>query len=218
MQAVVDEGLQHKGLAIICKKIGLSLFNNRNFAAMSQIDIHKNPWTTTGSRQLYDNPWINVREDQVVNPAGKPGIYGVVSFKNFAIGIIPVDVQGNTWLVGQYRYSLDEWSWEIPMGGGPKGVDMLESAKRELKEETGYTAEKWTNIMRIHTSNSVTDEEGVVYLAEGLTPGETEPEETEQLIVKKLPLKEAVDWVMEGKITDAISVAGLLKVASLMKI
>lgn len=195
--------------------------NNRNFAGMSQehkIDIFKNPWETTDTRIVYENPWIQVREDQVLNPAGKPGIYGVVSFKNFAIGIIPVDAEGNTWLVGQYRYSLNEWSWEIPMGGGPKGVDMLESAKRELKEETGYTAAKWTDIMTIHTSNSVTDEEGVVFLAEDLTPGETEPEETEQLVVKKVPLKEAVDWVMDGKITDSISVGGLLKVARMLNI
>lgn len=183
-----------------------------------KIDIYKNPWILTGTKEIYENPWIKVREDQVLNPAGNPGIYGVVSFKNFAIGIIPVDKEGNTWLVGQYRYSLEEWSWEIPMGGGLKGIDMVESAKRELKEETGYTAAKWTNIMKIHTSNSVTDEEGVVYLAEELTPGEVEPEETEQLIIRKLPLKEAVDWVMEGKITDSISVAGILKAARLMNI
>ena len=183
-----------------------------------KIDIYKNPWETTATRLVYENPWIQVREDQVINPAGNPGIYGVVSFKNFAIGIIPVDAEGNTLLVGQYRYSLDEWSWEIPMGGGPKGVDMLESAKRELKEETGYTAASWTNIMTIHTSNSVTDEEGVVFLAQDLTPGETEPEETEQLVLKKLPLKEAVDWVMDGKITDSISVGGLLKVARMLTI
>jgi 8-oxo-dGTP pyrophosphatase MutT (NUDIX family) len=176
-------------------------------------DPDHNPWTTNNSRPIYENPWIHVREDQVLNPSGNPGIYGVVSFRNWALGIIPLDEHNNTWLVGQYRYSLNEWSWEIPMGGGPKGSDILESAKRELKEETGYTASRWTNIMRIHTSNSVTDETGFVYLAEDLTAGEEEPEETEQLVVKKLSLKEAVDWVMEGKITDSISVAGLLKVA-----
>ncbi|WP_224996713.1 NUDIX hydrolase [Cesiribacter sp. SM1] len=176
-------------------------------------DPNHNPWTTTNSRPVYENPWIRVREDQVLNPSGNPGIYGVVSFRNWALGIIPLDEDNNTWLVGQYRYSLNEWSWEIPMGGGPKESDILESAKRELKEETGYTAARWTNIMRIHTSNSVTDETGYVYLAEELTPGEEEPEETEQLVVKKLSLKEAVAWVMEGKITDSISVAGLLKVA-----
>ena len=188
----------------------------RNFAAMNSeisFDPHHNPWTTLSSKSIYENPWIRVREDQVLNPSGNPGIYGVVSMRNWALGIIPLDEHGNTWLVGQYRYTLNEWFWEIPMGGGLKEADMLESAKRELKEETGYTAARWTNIMRIHTSNSVTDEEGYVYLAEDLTPGEVEPEETEQLVVKKLPLKEAIEWVMEGKITDSISVGGLLKVA-----
>lgn len=187
-----------------------------NFAAMNSeksYDPHHNPWTTLSSKPVYENPWIRVREDQVLNPSGNRGIYGVVSMHNWALGIIPLDKEGNTWLVGQYRYTLNEWFWEIPMGGGPKEQDILESAKRELKEETGYTAARWTNLMRIHTSNSVTDEEGYVYLAEELTPGEVEPEETEQLVVKKLPLKEAIAWVMEGKITDSISVAGLLKVA-----
>ena len=183
-----------------------------------KIDIYKNPWKFTGTKKIYENPWIKVQEDQVINPAGNPGIYGVVNFKNFAIGIIPIDADGNTCLVGQYRYALDEWSWEIPMGGGLKGIDMLESAQRELKEETGYTATKWTNIMKIHTSNSVTDEEGVVFLAEELTPGDVEPEETEQLTLKKLSLEEAVDWVMKGKITDSISVAGILKVARIKAI
>lgn len=192
--------------------------NTRNFAAMNfekDFDPTHNPWKTVSSAPIYENPWIRVREDQIINPSGNPGIYGVVSFKNLALGIIPLDAELNTWLVGQYRYSLNEWSWEIPMGGGPKGVDMLESAQRELKEETGYTAARWTNIMRIHTSNSVTDEVGYVYLAEELTPGEEEPEETEQLVVKKLPLAEAIAWVMAEKITDSISVAGLLKVARL---
>lgn len=179
------------------------------------IDPNCNPWKITTSKAVYENPWIRVREDQIINPAGNPGIYGVVSFKNYALGIIPLDEHNNTWLVGQYRYPLKEWSWEIPMGGGLKEVDMLASAQRELKEETGYTADRWTNIMRIHTSNSVTDEVGFVFLAEELTPGQEEPEETEQLVVKKLPLAEAVAWVMEGKITDSISVGGLLKVARL---
>ena len=132
-------------------------------------------------------------------------------FKNFALGIIPVDDEGNTWLVGQYRYPLDEYSWEIPMGGGLKGSDIIESAKRELKEETGLQGEQWEEIMKIHTSNSVTNEVGFIFLARGLTEGETEFEETEDLAIHKLPLKEAVEMVMNGSITDSISVAGLLK-------
>jgi 8-oxo-dGTP pyrophosphatase MutT (NUDIX family) len=177
------------------------------------MEQHPNPWKTLSTRPLYDNPWIGVREDQVINPKGGEGIYGVVHFKNKAIGIIPVDEEGYTWLVGQYRYALEEYSWEIPMGGGPLEIDILESAQRELKEETGFTAARWTMIARIHTSNSVTDEEGFVFLAEGLTPGETDPEETEDLSVRKVHLREAVAMVMDNRITDSISVGGILKAA-----
>jgi len=179
------------------------------------MEQHPNPWKTLSTRPLYDNPWISVREDQVINPKGGKGIYGVVHFKNKAIGIIPVDEEGYTWLVGQYRYALEEYCWEIPMGGGPLAIDILESAQRELKEETGFTAARWTMIARIHTSNSVTDEEGFVFLAEGLTPGETAPEETEDLVVRKVHLREAVAMVMDNRITDSISVGGLLKAARL---
>lgn len=152
-----------------------------------------------------------MREDQVINPGGGRGIYGVVSMKNKAIGIVPLDAEGNTWLVGQYRYTLNEYSWEIPMGGGPIELDVLESAQRELREETGLLAQRWTTISRIHTSNSVTDEEGFIFLAEELEQGDVEPEETEDLRLWKLPLAEAIRMVMDGRITDAISVAGLLK-------
>jgi len=174
-------------------------------------DEHINPWQTVSTRPIYDNPWINVREDQVINPGGGNGIYGVVHMKNKAIGIIPLDDEGNTYLIGQYRYALNEYSWEIPMGGGIIGIDILESAQRELKEETGFTARRWTNIARLHTSNSVTDEEGFVFLAQDLIPGKTEFEETEDLKIKKVPLTEAVRMAMENEITDCISVAGLLK-------
>jgi 8-oxo-dGTP pyrophosphatase MutT (NUDIX family) len=182
------------------------------------MNLYENPWKTLESKPIYDNPWIQVREDQIINPSGNPGIYGVVHFKSKAIGIIPIDNEGNTYLVGQYRYALDEYSWEIPMGGGSMEVDILESAKRELKEETGFTAEKWTNIARIHTSNSVTDEEGFVFLAENLTAGETEFEETEDLQIKKVSIQEAVEMVMRDEITDSLSVGGILKVARLLKI
>lgn len=175
------------------------------------VDETHNPWQTLSTEVKYQNPWISVREDQVLNPGGGRGIYGVVTMKNKALGIVPVDAEGNTWLVGQYRYSLNEYSWEIPMGGGPVELDVLESAQRELKEETGMTAARWTRIARLHTSNSVTDEEGFVFLAEDLTSGEVEPEETEELRLWKLPLAEAVRMAMDDRITDCISVAGLLK-------
>jgi 8-oxo-dGTP pyrophosphatase MutT (NUDIX family) len=174
-------------------------------------DENHNPWRTLSTELKYQNPWISVREDQVLNPNGGQGIYGVVTMKNKALGIVPIDAEGNTWLVGQYRYPLNEYSWEIPMGGGLVELDILESAQRELKEETGLTARRWTRIARLHTSNSVTDEEGFVFLAEDLEAGETEPEDTEDLRLWKLPLAEAVRMVMDDRITDGVSVAGLLK-------
>ncbi|MDQ3536583.1 MAG: NUDIX hydrolase [Bacteroidota bacterium] len=177
-----------------------------------------NPWKKLSSREIYENPWIKVREDQVINPSGGEGIYGVVSMKATALGIIPLDEAGNTWLVGQYRYTLDEYSWEIPMGGGNKSLDTLETAKRELKEETGITANRWTQIMRIHTSNSVTDEEGYVYLAQDLQFGATEYDETEDIKIWKLPFTKVIDMAMDGSITDSISLAGILKMAKLLSI
>ncbi|UOQ99216.1 NUDIX hydrolase [Hymenobacter sp. 5317J-9] len=187
-----------------------------SLSAAPVVDENHNPWQTLSTEVKYHNPWISVREDQVLNPSGGRGIYGVVSMKNKALGIIPVDADGNTWLVGQYRYALNEYSWEIPMGGGPVELDILESAQRELKEETGLSAARWTRIARIHTSNSVTDEEGFVFLAEELTAGEVEPEETEDLRIWKLPLAEAVRLCMEDRITDSMSVAGLLKAEKLL--
>jgi 8-oxo-dGTP pyrophosphatase MutT (NUDIX family) len=170
----------------------------------------ENPWKTLETKDIYDNSWINIREDQVINPSGGKGIYGVVHFKNKALGIVPVDDDGNTWLVGQYRYALNEYSWEIPEGGGPLEDDLLTSAQRELQEETGFTATSWTKLCRLHTSNSVTDEEGFIYLAEGLQPGPAKPEETEELEIRKLPISDAVAMIFKGEITDAISIIGLL--------
>ncbi|MDJ1467364.1 NUDIX hydrolase [Xanthocytophaga flava] len=178
----------------------------------------ENPWKTLSTKEIYTNPWIQVTESQVVNPGGGNGIYGVVHFKNKAIGIVPVDEEGYTWLVGQYRYPLNEYSWEIPEGGGPLNEDPLESAKRELKEETGFTASQWTLISRIHTSNSVCNEEGVIYMAQQLTAGESQPEETEDLILRRVHLSEAVEMVMQNQITDSLSIAGLLKAARILNI
>jgi 8-oxo-dGTP pyrophosphatase MutT (NUDIX family) len=175
-----------------------------------------NPWKTLSSKEVYSNRWIQVEEHQVINPSGGNGIYGKVHFKNKAIGIIPLDEHGNTWLVGQYRYTLQEYSWEIPEGGGPIGTPPLESAQRELKEETGITAKQWQLIMRMHTSNSVTDEEAFLFLAEDLVFGESYLEETEaDLVVRKLPFRDAVQMVLNGEITDSLTVAGILKVARL---
>jgi len=175
--------------------------------------VVENKWELHSTKIVYDNPWITVEHDEVTTPSGTAGIYGSVKFKNKAIGIIPIDKDLNTWLVGQYRYPLKEYSWEIPMGGGPVDQDIIESAKLELKEETGLTANKWTRLMRIHTSNSVTNEEGFIFLAEELELGETEFDETEDLQIKKLAFGDVLDMVIDGRITDSISVAGILLLA-----
>ncbi len=170
-----------------------------------------NPWQTKTTRQVYDNQWISVREDGVLNPSGGDGIYGVVHFKNLAIGILPVDSEQHTWLVGQYRYALEEYSWEIPMGGSPHASGPLDGAIRELKEETGLTAANWQPLMKVHPSNSVTDETGFIYLATDLTEGQTEHEDTEELLIKRLPVEQAVQMAMTDEITDCMSVAALLR-------
>lgn len=174
-------------------------------------DQSHNPWKTLAIRNAYENPWVRVEHRDVLNPAGGPGIYGVVHFKNTAIGIIPLDEEGYTWIVGQYRYTLERYSWEIPEGGGLAGSDPLEAARRELLEETGLTARIWTPLLEMHTSNSVTDEYGVAYVAQDLKLGEAQPEETEQLQVRRLPFSEVVDMVMRGEITDALSMIAILK-------
>ena len=178
----------------------------------------KNPWKKLSGKNIYNNPWISLDEDKVINPGGGKSIYGKVHFRNYAIGIVPLDEELNTWLVGQWRYSLNEYSWEIPMGGGPLNEDILTSAKRELKEETGLSANKWEKILKIHTSNSVTDEIGYAFLAQDLTQGATEFEETEDLEIRKLPLKEAMNMVMRDEITDSISMAAILKISRMLNL
>lgn len=172
-------------------------------------------WKKLSSRTVYENDWMQVCEDHVINPGGGENQYGHVHFKNRAVAIVPLDESDNIWLVGQQRYTLNAWSWELPMGGAPLAEAPLDAAKRELKEETGLSAGKWTEIMRLHTSNSITDEAGTVYLAENLTEGEAEFEETEDLEIRKLPLQDAIAMVNVGEITDAISVAALLRIAAI---
>lgn len=172
----------------------------------------KNPWQIIAEKRIYDNKWINITEYDVINPNGGKGIYGKVHFKNLAIGIIVLDDELNTYLVGQFRFALNEYSWEIPEGGGPLEIDPLESAKRELLEETGLVANDWKLILKMHLSNSVTDEYSLIYLARQLKQHTAMPEETEQLIVKKIPFHEAWQMVENGLITDAMSVAAFQKV------
>ena len=176
--------------------------------------FQENPWRTVSTREIYDNAWISVRENQVIAPDGAPGIYGVVSMKNRAVGVVPLHADGTVTLVGQFRYPTDVYSWEIPEGGCPPDEAPLECARRELREETGLTAGKLTALGgEIHLSNSVCDERGHLFLATDLEQGAAMPEGTEQLQIKRVPLAEAVAMAMAGEINDGLSVLGLLLAA-----
>lgn len=174
-------------------------------------DYKRNPWNTLSSDVKYDNPWIRVVEHQIINPRGNPGIYGTVSFKHIAIGILPLDEEGCTWLVGQYRYPLGRYSWEVPAGGGKLDVDPEETAKRELLEETGMTARRWQKILEMDLSNSITDERAIAFIATDLSFGKACPEDDEVLTIRRLPLDEAYAMVVEGEIADSITVAVVLR-------
>jgi len=177
----------------------------------------KNPWTVLSKGERYDNKWVRVMHHDVLTPAGEPGIYGVVHFKHLAVGVVPVDAEGCTYLVGQYRFPLERYSWEIPEGGGIMGADPRTSAARELQEETGLCAAHWMKLVECDLSNSVTDEQAVLFLAWGLTHGTATPEPTEDLQVRRLPLIDAFGMVADGMIRDAMSIIALQAVELLWK-
>jgi 8-oxo-dGTP pyrophosphatase MutT (NUDIX family) len=177
---------------------------------------HKSPWKIIDQKIIYDNPWILLTEYQVINPSGGNGIYGKVHFKHLAVGVIPLDADWNTWLVGQYRFTLNDYSWEIPEGGGRIDEEPLEAARRELLEEAGLVAKSWEKILTMHLSNSVTDEHAIIYLARDLEQKNAAPEETEELAIKKLPFDEAVRMVGKGLITDSMSIAAIQQIQLLV--
>lgn len=168
-----------------------------------------NPWRTISSKRVYENDWISVREDAVVRPDGLPGIYGTVHFKHVAVGVLAVEGD-EVYLVGQYRYPLDAYSWEIPEGGCAEGEDPLEAAGRELEEETGLRAEHWVRLGEAHLSNSVSDEFALWFLATGLTKGEQRPEGSERIVVRKVKLARALAMALSGEITDALSLLAIM--------
>lgn len=178
---------------------------------------HLNTWKTLSTELIYESPWIAINKHQTINPAGNPAVYSVVNFKNKAIGVLPLSNDGYTWLVGQWRYPLEQYSWEIPEGGGPLGEEPIATATRELKEETGIVAKRFEEIMQMHLSNSATDEHAFIFLATNLSFEEAEPEESEDLAVKKVHINEAFEMVMKGEITDSISVAAIFKVKYLLE-
>jgi 8-oxo-dGTP pyrophosphatase MutT (NUDIX family) len=170
------------------------------------------PWTRLASREIYSNPWIDVREDQVLRPDGSNGIYGVIHFHNIAVGIIPIDAQGRVILVGQHRYPLDYYSWEIPEGGCLIAQETPETAaQRELQEETGFVAARWDYLGQMVVSNSTTDEVAHFFLARELTAGRPQPDATEEILVKTMDFEEAYRQAMDGEITESLTVVGLAR-------
>jgi 8-oxo-dGTP pyrophosphatase MutT (NUDIX family) len=173
------------------------------------------PWEIVDSEIAYENDWIRVRHDTVRTPAGAPGIYGVIEMKP-AVGVVALDGDGFTYLVGQHRYPHRAYSWEIPEGAGRDDEAVDISARRELREETGLTAERWKSLGTMHTSNCVTDETAYLFLAEGLQQGEDDQDETEQITVRRMPFAEALAMVRSGEIQDAMSIVGLLRAEELL--
>jgi len=177
------------------------------------MDETKNPWTVVSEATVYENNWIRVNHHEVLDPSGSPAIYGTVHFKSHATGVVPIDGNGDVFLVGQYRFPLGAYSWEVPEGGGPQDVPFLDSAQRELREECGLVAKSWKEILGMDISNSVSDERATVFLAWDLLATAAQPDETERLQVMRVPFWDAVARVKRGEIRDSISVAALFRVA-----
>ncbi|MES2689415.1 MAG: NUDIX hydrolase [Bacteroidota bacterium] len=178
--------------------------------------LEENPWKITSKKDVYETPWITVTHHDVVNPAGNQGIYGTVHFKNYALGIVALDENNDTWIVGQYRFPMNEYTWEIPEGGGPVGEDPLISAKRELMEETGIEASDWLLIQHMQLSNSASDEVAFLYLAKNLIYHKPHPEENEELQQRKIHFETLYAMVKAGKVTDSLTVAAVLKIKLMM--
>lgn len=174
--------------------------------------IERGPWKTLKEDERYRSPWIAVSQHDVIDPSGRQGIYGVIHFVNLAIGVVPLDEDLNTWIVGQYRYPIQQYSWEIPEGGGRRDVPPLESAQRELREEAGIAADRWQEILRMDLSNSASDEHAIIYVAQGLSFFPPEPDHDEELALRKLPFAELYGMVMRGEVRDSLTVAAVMKV------
>lgn len=185
---------------------------------MGDFEEKDNPWKTLGSRLVYDTAWFGVREDRVIRPDGAPGTYSVIDARRWALGIVPLWQDQTVTLVGQYRYPIGEYSWEIPEGGGDLRLEPLVGAKQELLEETGIEAGLWHYLGRCHTSNSFVNEVAHIYLATDLTQGEPRPGGDEKLRTRRLPLPEVIQMAQDGRITDSISVVGIFRVARYLRL
>lgn len=177
------------------------------------LTAHGTPWKRGEVQVVYENPWIRVTEQTAVAPTGKPALYGVVGFKNLALAVLPIHEDGTVVLVGQHRFPFADYSWELPEGGGPKGEDPLDGAKRELAEEAGLAAIEWREVLRVQLSNSVTDELAIGYIATGLSEVAEihHVDDTEDIAMARVPFRDALEAAMAGHILDALTVAMLLR-------
>lgn len=175
--------------------------------------MRQNPWRTKRSAIVYSNPWIRVREDQVVRPDGVDGIYGVVEIRP-SVGIVALNEREEIALVGQWRYALNRYSVEVPRGGSdPHETDMLAVAQRELAEEVGVLAAQWEALGDVDVCNGVTDDKQSLFLATGLSQTEMHLDPEEDITVEWHPFAEAVKMALDGRITEVCSVAAILRVA-----
>ncbi len=173
-------------------------------------------WKTLKTKVVFETPWIKVRHDDVLTPAGSPAQYGVVEFKNRAVGVVPVLDDGRIVMVRQTRYAIGNISsLEIPEGGAPEGEDWLQTAARELQEETGYTSNDIQPLLTdFYLSNSVTNECGALFIARNLKAGKQELEETEDILVELHSFDDLLTMIRHGKITDSLTIMALLMISA----
>jgi len=179
----------------------------------SWLKPHGAPWIRGVEETVFENPWLRVSRHDATAPTGRHVQYGLVSFKNLALAVLPLHEDGTVTLVGQNRFALADYSWEIPEGGGPVGEDPLEGAKRELAEETGLVAAEWRAVLWAQLSNSVTDERAIGYVALGLSQGASghQADDTEDIVLARVPFREALDAALAGYLQDILTVAMLLR-------
>ncbi len=168
-------------------------------------------WRTLRHHTAFENPWVRVESHDTIAPTGRPAHYGLVHFHNRAIGVLPLHDDGTVSLVGQHRFPLGRYSWEIPEGGAPFTENPLDGARRELREETGLIAADWREILRLDLSNSVTDEVCILYLATGLTQAEAAPDDTEAFEYARVPFSHLLKAVIIGQVRDSLTVASVLR-------
>jgi 8-oxo-dGTP pyrophosphatase MutT (NUDIX family) len=171
-----------------------------------------NPWVVTAQKRGFENDWFVIDEHEAINPAGKPARYDVIRPRRLAVGVVPLEADGSVHLIGQWRFPLKRYSWEIPEGGAEFGEDAESGVRRELAEEAGVSAGRLVKILEMDLSNSLTDESCVLFLATDLSPAAGEPDDVEVLRRRTAPFGEVLARIQDGRIRDSLTVAAMLRV------